>query len=63
MPLLHRPIPSNEVRAARDTRQAIGQLGPLPLDDLALKTLEIEDRPSPQGAIEDADEINKLLGP
>ena len=95
MPLLHRTIPSNEVRApvvprgeaivvgryradkpkvalvnpedlkmleaAHDTLQAIGQLGPLPLDDLALKTLEIEDRPSPIGAIEDADQINKLL--
>jgi hypothetical protein len=32
------------------------------LDDLALKTLEIEDRPSPAGAIEDADEIAALLG-
>lgn len=96
MPLLHRTVAANEVRApvvprgeaivvsryradrpkvalvnpddlemleaAHDALQAIGQLEPLPLDDLALKTLEIEDRPSPQGAIEDAGRINKLLG-
>ena len=40
---------------------AIGLLVPPPFDDLALKTLEIEDRPSPRGAIEDAIQIARLL--
>jgi hypothetical protein len=95
MPLMHRTIKSNEVRApvvprgeaivvdryrennpkvalvnpedlkmledAHDMLQALGQLGPTPLDDLAITTLELEDRPSRRGAIEDADEIAKLL--
>lgn len=42
--------------------EQLGQLAPLPLSDLELRALESEERPSPQGAIEDPAKIKALLG-
>jgi hypothetical protein len=46
---------------AHNTLQAIGQLDDLPVDELTLKTLAIEDRPDPQ-SIEDPEAIAAALG-
>jgi hypothetical protein len=93
MPLRHRSIKSNEIRApevprgeavivgryrkdnpkvalvnpddlamleeSHDLLQGAGQLEAIPLDDLALKTLALEDRPT--GAVEDAARIAAIL--
>lgn len=47
---------------SHDMLQTIGRLEPLPLDALTLKTLAIEDRPDPEGSVEDPDRITALLG-
>jgi hypothetical protein len=46
---------------AHDTLQAFGRLDDLPVDELTLKTLAIEDRPDPQ-SIEDPEAIAAALG-
>ena len=95
MPLVHRSMKSNEVRApevprgevvivarytektpkvalvnpedlamleaAHDILLGLGKLDGLPVDDLTVKTLAVEDRPDAE-SIEDPQQIAELLG-
>lgn len=48
---------------SHDLLEAAGQLSPREIGDVALEAQSIEDRPSPERAIEDPDELKALLGP
>ncbi len=47
---------------SHDLLQTISKLEPLDLDDLTLKAIAAEDRPDPNGALEDPEKIAALLG-